>query len=107
MDALVTFAVLSTDAVMTYVRSGDHCRSVTAKSGSCTGRSLSKSPVCSRSEQAKFRRDTNLGIVLRDASVLVPGDDVLATTAKASHGGLALVTDDPQRPFVCLLGVDI
>jgi hypothetical protein len=37
----------------------------------------------------------------------VPGDDVLATTAEASHGGLALVADNPQRPFVRLLGVDV
>lgn len=48
-----------------------------------------------------------LGIVLADAAVLVPGNDVLAEDTPAGNGSLALVADNGEGPLVGLLCVDV
>lgn len=48
-----------------------------------------------------------LGVVLRDGTVLVAGDDVFAQVAPAGDRGLALVADNGQRLLVRLLGIDV
>ena len=48
-----------------------------------------------------------LSVVLRNGSVLVAGDDVLAHVAPSGNGSLALVADDGHDLLVALLSLDI
>lgn len=48
-----------------------------------------------------------LAVVLRDAAVLVAGNDVLVQGAPAGDGGLALVADNGEDLFIALLGIDV
>ena len=48
-----------------------------------------------------------LGVVLRDGTVFVPGDDVLAEVTPSGDCSLALIARNYQTPLVALLGVHI
>ena len=50
---------------------------------------------------------TNLGIILRDAAVLMTGDDVFGQVTPGGNGGLALVAGDGQSSLVRLLGIHV
>ena len=50
---------------------------------------------------------TNLGIILRDAAVLMASDDVFGQVTPGGDGGFALVAGDGQSSLVRLLGIHV